>query len=325
MVPRYGSDEPRAKDWKTNLPDGSPPTISIVTPSRNQAKYLEEAMTSVLTQGYRNLEYIVIDGGSTDGSVEIIRKFADRLAYWVSAPDEGQYAAIQEGFRRSTGEIMAWLNSSDKYAPWALGVVGEVFRQCPEVEWLTTGCPLAWREDGLPVGCRSFLGFDARSFFRGRHLPMHGWFGLTRMQCIQQESTFWRRSLWERAGARMDTSLRYAGDFELWARLFQEAELCSIRVPLGGFRVHREQKTSGLEAYIEEAEGVLRRWHGRRYGSVASTVRCLTSICMSGEVFPSRRLPRRLLAPLVASGIVYRGRTCRWNGCRWETESAYFV
>src|SRR5215469_5586779 len=94
------------------------PKISIVTPSFNQAEFLEETIRSVLDQNYPNLEYVVVDGGSTDGSVDIIKKYAHRLAWWVSEPDDGQYAAINKGFKHSSGEIMAWINSDDKYLPW---------------------------------------------------------------------------------------------------------------------------------------------------------------------------------------------------------------
>ena len=110
------------------------PRISVVTPSFNQSAFLEETLRSVLDQGYPNLEYIVIDGGSTDASADIIRKHAGRITCWVSEKDQGQYDAINKGFARSTGEIMAWLNSDDKYLPWTFSVVGEIFASRPEVE-----------------------------------------------------------------------------------------------------------------------------------------------------------------------------------------------
>ena len=112
------------------MPGGSPwPRISIVTPSCNQGRFLEETIRSVLLQGYPNLEYVIIDGGSSDGSVDIIRKYESQLAYWDSRPDSGMYYAINEGFAHSTGDIMAWLNSDDMYTPWSLRVVGEIFEQ----------------------------------------------------------------------------------------------------------------------------------------------------------------------------------------------------
>lgn len=230
------------------------PTISIVTPSFNQGQFLEKTIRSVLDQGYPSLEYLVLDGGSTDGSAEIVQRYASRFAYSRSKRDGGQYFAIDEGFRRSTGEIMAWLNSDDMYSPWALAVVGEIFAQIPEIEWLTTTTPLFWDQAGRAVHGASRPVLTKGRFMRmkyARNPTANGYF-------IQQESTFWRRSLWERAGSRIDTSLRLAADFELWARFFELTRLYGAMTPLGGFRVQPDQKTaSQITAYLDEAADVM--------------------------------------------------------------------
>ena len=234
------------------------PTISLVTPTLNRAALLAQTMDSVLDQGYPALEYIVVDGGSTDGSVEAIRARAGALADWVSEPDTGQYDAVNKGFARSTGEVMGWLNSDDLHTPWTLSVVGSVFAALPEVEWITTLHPLIWNEAGEAVRCYSLPGFSRRGFMRGDNLPgrarwSSGW--------IQQESTFWRRSLWERAGGRLETSLGLAADFELWTRFFAHASLHGVATPLAGFRVHENQKTAAMDDYVAEAHAALER-HG---------------------------------------------------------------
>lgn len=237
------------------------PKISIVTPSFNQGQFLEETIQSVLGQNYPALEYIVMDGGSTDASPEIIQRYQDSLAYWTSAPDKGQYDAINRGFERSTGEVMAWLNSDDKFTPWALRVVGEIFAEHPEIEWLTSAYPLHWDIEGRAVSCGYNGGFSREGFFLGEHLPGCGWHA---RGWIQQESTFWRRSLWERAGGKIDTSFSLAGDFELWARFYKHAELHAVGTPLGGFRVHGAQKTgSQMEKYIEQATRAFYQHGGR--------------------------------------------------------------
>ena len=119
------------------------PKISLVTPSYNQGHFLESTLLSVLSQDYPNLQYIVMDGGSTDSSAAIIEKYAGRLAYSCSEKDNGQYDAINRGFARATGEIMAWINSDDMYFPWTLRVVSDIMTAFPEVEWVTARCSRA--------------------------------------------------------------------------------------------------------------------------------------------------------------------------------------
>jgi glycosyltransferase involved in cell wall biosynthesis len=235
------------------------PCIAIVTPAYNQAPYLEQAIRSVAEQAYPELEYVIVDGGSTDGSVDIIRRHAHRLAYWCSEPDGGHMDAINKGFAHTHGEIMAWLNSDDMLCPWALHTVGRIFRDLPQVQWLTTSTPLRWNAAGEGTAAFHLPGFSRTWFYRGWHLgDQPGFVGY-----IQQESTFWRRALWERAGGRVDAALHYAGDFDLWARFFEHADLVSTRVPLGGFRQHDAQKTAQMERYYAEARQVLGRHRGR--------------------------------------------------------------
>lgn len=226
------------------------PKISIVTPSFNQGEYLEECMDSILSQNYPNLEYIVMDGGSRDRSVEIIKRFAKYLTHWQSQPDDGQYHAIQEGFDRTTGEIMYWLNSSDKLHSASLDTVAQVFSDRADVEWIT-GRPTSWNEAGHLIQVSS----DILRWSREMYLNME-----PRNMYIQQESTFWRRSLWNKSGARLDLELKHAGDFELWARFFQFAQLHPVDAMLGGFRMHTGQKTSVImHDYLAEVDVVVKR------------------------------------------------------------------
>jgi glycosyltransferase involved in cell wall biosynthesis len=238
--------------------------ISIVTPSYNQGRFLESCLRSVLDPGYPELEYFVMDGGSDDGSVDIIRTYAGRLTAWRSRPDRGHMDAVQEGFAQSTGEIMGWLNSDDMLAPWALRTVAEVFRLFPEVRWISSLYPMTMNEDGLVTGARKAEGYHAEAFYRGRNAPFRPRFY---SNMIQQESTFWRRSLWEQAGARVDTNLRVAGDFELWSRFFEHAELFGLAVPLGVFRFQRESFTAReFDPYMEVCRRVLAKYARRPPG-----------------------------------------------------------
>lgn len=224
------------------------PKITIVTPSFNQGAYLEETMLSVLGQGYPNLEYIVIDGGSTDNSVEIIKKYADRLAYWTSEKDKGMYDAIQKGFARSTGEIMGWINSDDLYFPKSFKVLAEIFGKYKEVQWLQAN-PTLIDEYGRIVG-----NYSSRRWSKYHFL-------LKDYKYIQQESTFWRRSLWEKAGSSLRTDLKLAGDFELWLRFFDHSQLHILQSVLGAFRIRSSNQFSleKLGEYNRECEAEIQK------------------------------------------------------------------
>lgn len=231
---------------KEHLPAGAFPKITVVTPSYNQAPYLEECIQSVLSQGYPNLEYIIMDGGSTDGSVEIIKKYEKYLTYWQSKPDGGQYAAVEEGFRRSTGEILTWINSDDMLLPGALRKVAAIFLNRPDVQWITGKVCLLEADGTIHYAALAPVFWN-----RARYLAKD-------YKYIQQEGSFWRRQLWEKAGAFLWKESRLAGDLELWNRFFRHADLYTAEAFLGAFRMQPNRKTASLiEEYNQEAEAVL--------------------------------------------------------------------
>jgi len=208
---------------------GKWPRISLVTPVFNGQEYLEATIRSILNQNYPNLEYFIVDGGSTDGTLDIIRKYESQLSGWISEPDNGMYDALNKGFARTSGEIMGWLNSSDMLQVNGLFVVGSVFGAFPQLEWIT-GRPTHFNEDGLTINVATVPRWSRTRFLAGFN------------RYIQQESTYWRRSLWERAGGRVDSSRRDAADFELWVRFFRHAQLYSVDALVGGFRMDRSSR-----------------------------------------------------------------------------------
>jgi glycosyltransferase involved in cell wall biosynthesis len=294
------------------------PRISVVTPALNQAPYIEATLTSVLDASVPPAEYVVLDGGSTDGTAETIERYADRLTSWASQADEGQYDAIARGFEQTTGEVMAWLNAGDVFLPWGLQLAGELFARFPQIEWLTTQRPLVIDEQGVAVQSEYVGGYARDSFRAGVNLPGGDWFARAG---IQQESTFWRRSLWERAGGRIATELRYAGDFELWLRFFEHAEPYAVDVPLAAHRVHESQKTETLDPYVAEAREVLAA-SGAKPGRRSAARRAVYHALGRR---PLRRLPAALALPLRAPGLLHRTRSVVWRDGEWRLVDDYVV
>ena len=205
------------------------PAIRLVTPSMNQAPFLAAALDSVLSQNYPALSYVVLDGGSADGSDSIIRKASRHLAAWRSRPDAGHYSAVAEGFAAAgaAGAVLGWLNADDLLHPLALFKIADAFLADPAVRWIT-GRPTAFDASGRVDWVRPDLpGWTPDIFYGGDFRAF-----------IQQESTFFARELWQAAGAAFDPDFPLAGDFELWLRFFKHAPLTTIDRLLGGYRRH---------------------------------------------------------------------------------------
>jgi len=204
------------------------PLVSIVTPSFNQAPFLETTIQSVLGQDYPNLEYILVDGGSGDGSVEIIKKYADRLAWWVSEPDKGQTDAINNGFARARGQVLAWLNSDDTYVPGAVSAAVAFLQTHPDVG-LVYGDANFIDEQGRIIGRFPAAQTDYRRLRRGYvHIP--------------QQAAFFRADLWREVGP-LDPSFYFAMDYDLWVRLAARAEIRYVPHVWANFRLHPHGKT----------------------------------------------------------------------------------
>jgi len=248
---------------------GPLPAISVITPSYNQAPFLEATIRSVLEQDYPALEYIVVDGGSTDGSPDIIRKYESRLAWWVSEKDRGQTDAINKGFARATGSILAWLNSDDTYEPGALLEAGRFLRDHPEVG-MVYGDTNYIDKDGRVVGRFNARQADNSRLMRGAVY-------------IPQQSTFFRAELWQQVGP-LDPSFYFAMDYDLWVRLSQITRFQYLPGKIwANFRLHGTAKSIAEDALCWPE---MLKVHRREGGSWLSVIRL-------------RYLARRLLAPLV--------------------------
>ncbi|HLE52212.1 MAG TPA: glycosyltransferase family 2 protein [Anaerolineales bacterium] len=205
------------------------PLVSIVTPSYNQGSFLEETIRSVLGQDYPHLEYIIVDGGSTDGSREIIQRYSDRLAWWISEPDQGQTDAINKGFSRAKGEIFAWLNSDDTYLPGAVSEAVSFLSSHPEVGMVYGDANLI-DDSGKVIGKFPARQTDYRRLMRGFvHVP--------------QQSAFFRARLWRQVGP-LDPTFRDAMDYDLWVRLSRISAIRYTPRLWANFRLHGSSKTA---------------------------------------------------------------------------------
>ncbi|OQY89535.1 MAG: hypothetical protein B6D38_06435 [Anaerolineae bacterium UTCFX1] len=208
------------------------PLVSIITPSFNQARYLEQTIQSVLGQDHPRIEYIVVDGASTDGSVEIVKKYADKLAWWVSEKDSGQAEAINKGLVRATGEIVAWLNSDDYYLPGTVSAAVKVFDENPDVV-LVYGNMLAVDERGNPFNTLTYKQLFLQD--------------LLCFQIIGQPAVFFRRSVLEKAGM-LDPTFHFLLDHHLWIRIAGHGKILHVDQTWSAARYHAEAKNRAKAA-----------------------------------------------------------------------------
>jgi glycosyltransferase involved in cell wall biosynthesis len=230
--------------------------LTVVTPSYNQANYLEKTIRSVLDQEYDNIEYIIVDGGSTDGSVDIIRRYADRLAYWVSEPDDGQAGAINKGLRRATGDWVAWQNSDDVYLPGAFRSLASAAARHPSA--------------GVIAGDMILIDSGGKHLRDIRYVkPTHRSL-LAEGMVIANQASFWKRELQNKVGL-IDEHYHYSFDYEWFLRLTAAAPSHHVPEVWGGFRLHGAAKTGSQSArFTEENAAILRgrelpAWEKRLY------------------------------------------------------------
>ncbi len=277
---------PQDKDDISRRGGARPLRLSLVTPNYNGAAFIEETLRSVAAQNYPNLDYVVIDGASADASLDLITRYRDMITTLVSEPDRGHADAVNKGFAASAGEIMGWINSDDILLPGALDFVGRVFRARPDIEWIT-GRASSMDDSGRIQWVGPVRPWSRLRFLNGDH------------KWIQQESTFWRRSLWERAGGGLDLNYDLANDFDLWARFFRHAELFTVNRFLGCFRIREGQRSIAFKTkYEAEAKAILKRELHRLDPDYRRKF---------ARLLPS---PADLLRPPVAIGADHRRRIC---------------
>lgn len=211
------------------------PKISVVTPSYNQGEFLERTILSVLEQKYPNLEYVIIDGGSTDKSRSILKKYSKQLHYWQSKKDRGQSDAINTGFMHTSGEIMYWINSDDVMMPGSLQLVASIFQKNKKINWLTA----------LPatITIDNFVTYVGQTPWYVRFFLLQGWYIQSLFGFVMQEGTFWRRSLWNKAGGSV-SEVPYSMDWLLWRKFAEFDQLVVVKALLAAYRLNPNRKNN---------------------------------------------------------------------------------
>lgn len=223
------------------------PLVSIVTPLYNGEKYLEETIRSILSQTYGNIEYIIIDGGSTDGSVNIIKKYENKISHWFSERDSGMYEAINKGLKIASGDILAYLNSDDIYYPDTVKIAVEYFQGHPDVELIYGNC--------------DFIG-PRNEFLHTFRYPKFRWesFISLNKSTIPQPTTFWRSAIHKKIGY-FDTALKMCGDFDFYAKAGKCCRVVHINRVLAGFRIHNTSLTALQWRQDNDEVGVIHERH----------------------------------------------------------------
>ena len=230
------------------------PLVSILTPSFNQAPYLEETIQSVLLQDHPRLEYMIVDGGSDDGSIEVIKKYEHKLAWWVSEKDKGQTDAINKGFARASGEILAWINSDDTYEPGAVSAAVKYLQEHPNVGMVYGDCNFI-NEPGRVIGKFNSAQTNYLLLRQGyAHIP--------------QQTMFFRADLWKQVGP-LDPSFYFAMDYDLWTRIAARTEIKYVPQTWANFRLHTSGKTIMAD---DRCWPEMIRVHYRDGGSFFSTI-----------------------------------------------------
>jgi GT2 family glycosyltransferase len=293
------------------------PRVTIVTPSYNQGRFLEETIRSVLLQDYPNLEYVVIDGGSTDNSVEIIKKYSPALAYWESERDRGQADAINKGFRLATGDYLAWLNSDDCYYPGFIAEMVRLFSERPAVDLLYRDVDQGWsREDLVP---RRGEAISFPEMVRTLNVP------------IPQMAAMWRRRIVERVGL-LDPKWHVCLDREFFLRIGLHGTMAYVPGATGFFRQHTDSKSIAEERqWIKEIPALYLEFFARQ--DLPPDVAALKRESMSAAYIFCARTARQCGEPLAAAGLIVKAiaayppvlaRLSKWRPRHLMAEAAAF-
>ena len=267
------------------------PSITVITCTYNAVRYLPDTISSIQAQSYPNIEWIVIDGGSTDGTVDLIQEYQNLVDYWVSEPDHGIYDAIAKGFEKAHGEIVCWLNAGDIFMPGALGLVAELFDEYPSVNWMT-GMQFTHLPGAKVVSCfvPAMYSQDLiRCGAYGESLPV-----------IQQESTFFRKKILATVDMVRFRNFKVAGDLYLWWRFAARERLVVVCAAFGSFCIHEGQLSENHELYRQEASTFL------------EPVTMMAWIKTKVQ-FPLKYLPRRLKKAVAGDNMLVWDKGRGWN------------